>query len=211
MTVEAGPARGAVYGPRLAASVAAFAAVVVVNAIDLADGSHRWWANFILIPGAALMVAAAQLFPGGRSRAVAGYLLACAGGLIFAVGAILMIGGMGRGWPLMIILPCLVVVGTVRWLPADPIGRAAHRTVIGLAALGVVLGVTFLALRAGLVDPGDAHWWGIFMIAAGLISVANALSLVRDPRGYRFSATVLLGGLGLAAILMGMRELWWRN
>ena len=103
-----------------------------------------------------------------------------------------------------------MLVGTVRWLPADPIGRAAHRTVIGLAALGVVLGVTFIALRAGLFDPGDSRWWGWFMIAAGLVAAVNGLSLVRDLRGYRFSAIVLLVGLGAAAILMGMRELWWR-
>ena len=211
MSVEAEQARGAASGSRVAASVAAVVAIVVVNAVDLADGAHHWWANFILLPGAALLVTAVPLFGGGKARTAAGYVLACAGGLTFAVAAILMTGGMGRLWPLMIILPCLAVAGTAFWLPADPIGRAAHRTVVSLAGLGAALGVTFFLLRDGVLDVGDRHWWGAFMVAAGVLAAGNGLTLLGDRRGYRLPAIVLLAGLGTAAILAGLRELLWRS
>jgi hypothetical protein len=185
--------------------------VVAVNAVDLSDESYRWWANFILLPAAAITATAVALLNGrSKSRSAAGYALLCAGGLTFAAGAIVMLGAMDRAWALMIILPCLAVVGTLRWSPFDPVGRAVHRTVVSLAGLGVALGLSFLLIQAGAVDPGDIRWWGVFMIAAGAVVAGNGLAVLGDRRGYRLPTTVLLVGFGLGAIMSGLRELFWR-
>lgn len=188
----------------LAASAVALVAVALVNA---AAGGDRWWANFILLPGAAAMAAAVPLMRSGRSGS--GYAVFCAGGLVFAVGALLIFRAMTDGWPLMIILPCAAVVGTARWRARDPNARAAHRTLVGLALLGALVGAALLAIRSDVVDFGD-RWWGLFMLAAGAVAIGNGLSLARDLRGYRFSTMVLLVGLGTGTIMAGLRELLWR-
>lgn len=208
MTVDTGPARGISAQARwLAASGAAVIAVATVNA---AAGDRRWWANFILLPGAAVVAAAVPLLAAGRRRTAAGYAVLCAGAIVCTVGVLLIFGAMGRGWPLMIVVPCLAVAGTARWRASDGLARAAHRTIVGLALLGTVLGGTFLALRAGLVDLGDVRWWAFFMIAAGGVAIGNGLSLAGDLRGYRLPMIVLLVGPGVGAILAGVRELLWR-
>jgi hypothetical protein len=205
MAVQAGRAGNAAQTSWLAATGVALAVVIAVNATA---GDRRWWANFVLLPGAAVVAAAVPLLRARRTAA--GYAVLCAGGLIGVVGALLMFGRMGRGWPLMIVLPCLAVAGTARWRAGDAAIRAVHRTVVGLAGLGALLGVTFLALRAGWVDFGDSRWWGSFMIAAGLIGLGNGLALLGDVRGYRVPTAVLLAGPGAGAVLAGLRELFWR-
>jgi hypothetical protein len=204
MTVETRPARAGAQASWLAAGAAALLAVAAVNALA---GGDRWWANFILLPGAAVVAAAVPLLRAGRGRAAAGYAVLSVGAIVCAVGALLVFGAVGRGWPLLIIVPCLAIVGTARWRAVDAGARAGHRTVVGLAALGVLLGLTFVALRSGLVDFGAANWWGYFMVAAGAVAIGNGLALVRDLRGYRLSTLVLLAGLGAGAVLAGLREL----
>jgi hypothetical protein len=204
MTVETRPAGAGAQASWLAASAAALVAVAAVNAWA---GGDRWWANFVLLPGAAVVAAAVPLLRGGRGQAAAGYAVLSAGAIVCTVGALLLFGAVGRGWPLLIIVPSLAVGGTARWRAADASARAAHWTVVGLAALGVLLGLTFVALRADLVDFGDTRWWGVFMIAAGTIGIGNGLALIRDLRGYRLSTLVLLVGLGTGAVLAGLREL----
>jgi hypothetical protein len=202
MTVDARAAGASAQARWLVASAVALVAVATANA---AAGQQRWWANFILFPGAALLAAAVPLM---RTTA-AGYAVLCVGTLVSAVGMLLLFGAMGKGWPLMVVLPCLAVAGTARWRVPDPNTRAAHRTVVGLALLGALLGVTFLALGGGLIDL-DGRWWAYFMMAAGLVAIGNGLSLLTDVRGYRLPTTVLLAGLGAAAFLAGLRELLWR-
>ena len=48
------------------------------------------------------------------------------------------------------------------------------------------------------------------MIAAGAVAAGNGLAVLGDRRGYRVPTTVLLAGLGIGAILSGLRELFWR-
>jgi hypothetical protein len=204
MTVDARVARASAQASWLAASGIAIVTVAVANA---AADNDRWWANFILLPGAGLMAAAVLLLRGGRAGA--GYAVLCVGALISTVGLLLLFEAMGHGWPLMIIIPCLAIAGTARWRAPDPNARAAHRTVVGLALLGALLGVTFLALGGGLIDL-DGRWWAFFMMAAGLIAVGNGLSLLTDVRGYRLPTAVLLAGIGTATIFAGLRELLWR-
>jgi hypothetical protein len=205
MTVQTTPARASAQVSWLAASAAALVAVAVVNGLA---GEGRWWANFILLPGAAAVAAAVPLIRSGR--AAAGYAVASAGAVVCTVGTLLIFAAMTRGWPLMIIVPCLVVAGTARWRARDANARAAHWTLVGLAVLGAVLGVTFLVMNAGLIDLDGTRWWGVFMIAAGAVAVGNGLSLAGDIRGYRLSTTVMLAGLGFGAIMAGLRELLWR-
>ncbi|HYN94773.1 MAG TPA: hypothetical protein VES42_13070 [Pilimelia sp.] len=208
MTMEATPASPAPYARWLTASAGAVALVVAANAVA---GPDRWWANFVLLPGAAGLAGAVPLLAArSRGRVAAGYAALCVATMVVTVGVLLLFGAFGWGWPFMIMLPCAAVAGTARWRPRDANARAAHRTLIGLAALGVLLGGWFL-LQGGDADyAGGVRWWGLFMLAAGAVAVGNGLSLLTDLRGYRLPTAVLLAGLGVGTILAALRELLWR-
>jgi len=207
MIVEASPARAEPQVSWLAASGAALAVVVTANAVA---GQERWWANFILLPAAAAVAAAVPLLRSGGRRAGAGYAVLCVGGIVATVGLLLLFEAMSGGWPLMIVLPCLAIAGTARWRAVDDNARAGHRTVVGLALLGVLLGTTLQMIITDLTDPDGLRWWSFFMMAGGAVAVGNGLSLTNDVRGYRLPTAVLLTGLGLAAFFAGLRELLWR-
>ena len=182
-------------------------AVVAVTAIAQSIDRFHWWAGFVLVPGALIAATGGPLLARGGGRAFAGYLVACVGGLVFTVGALLMFGAMGRGWPLMIILPSFAVAGTYGWHPVHPLARAAHRTVAMLALGGVALGVTFLLIRAGRIDFGRTDWWGGFMMLAGVIVFLNAVELTRHRIAYRLQAITLLLGPAVITFLLGLRFL----
>jgi hypothetical protein len=191
----------------LASLGVAMIASATVTATAQASGAFRWWALFVLIPGAVIAAAGAVGLTRGGPANLAGYLVACLGGLVFATGAILMFGAMGRMWPLLIILPALAIAGTYAWRPEHPLARAFHRTVAMLAVAAVALGGTFLAAEFGAFAVGERRWWPWFMIAAGLIVVGNGAELVRHRMAYRVSAAVLAMGPGVVAILLGIRFL----
>jgi hypothetical protein len=191
----------------LASLGVAMIASAVVTASAQASGEFRWWALFILIPGALIAASGAVVLTRGGAASLAGYLVACLGGLVFAVGAILMFGAMGDLWPLMIALPALAIAGTYAWRPEDPLARAFHRTIAMLAVAAVALGATFLAAEMGAFAVGERRWWPWYMIAAGLIVVGNGAELVRHRMAYRISAAVLAMGPGIVAILLGIRFL----
>lgn len=182
-------------------------AVAATTASAQSVGRFHWWAGFVLVPGALIAAAGGPLLLRGGGRAFVGYLLAVVGGLVFTVGALLMFGAMHRGWPLMITLPCLAVAGTYAWHSAHPLLRALHRTVAGLALGGALVGVTFLLMHAGLVDFGEANWWGGFMMLAALIVAGNAVELARHRIFYRLQAVTLLLGPAVVTFLLGLRIL----
>ncbi|WP_121157124.1 hypothetical protein [Micromonospora pisi] len=190
-------------GSFAAAALAVAAVTVIAQSID----RFHWWAGFILVPGALISATGGPLLARGGGRAFAGYLVACVGGLVFAVGALLMLGVMGRGWPFMIILPSLAIAGTYGWHPAHPLARAAHRTVAMLALGGAALGVTFLLLRNGRIEFGHTDWWGGFMMLAGVIVFLNAVELTRHRIAYRLQAITLLLGPAVVTFLLGLRFL----
>ncbi len=181
--------------------------VAAVTIVAQSIGRFHWWAGFIVVPGALLAASGGPLLVRGGGRAFGGYVMACVGGLVFGVGAILMLGAMGRGWPLMITLPSLAVAGTYAWRPAHPLARGLHRTVATLALGGAVLGVTFLLLQAGVIDFGGTDWWGGFMMLAGVIVLANALELMRHRIAYRLQAITLLLAPAIVTFLLGLRFL----
>ncbi|MFK3982931.1 hypothetical protein ACI2K4_21445 [Micromonospora sp. NPDC050397] len=187
-------------------AVAALAVVAVTVTAQSIDRFH-WWAGFVLVPGALIAATGGPLLVRGGGRAFAGYLVACVGTLVFTVGALLMLGAMGRGWPLMIMFPSLAVAGTYGWHPAHPLARAAHRTVAMLALGGAALGVTFLLLRSGRIDFGRTDWWGGFMMLAGVIVFLNAVELTRHRIPYRLQAITLLLGPAVVTFLLGLRFL----
>lgn len=193
--------------PWVASLAGAALCVTIVTVSAQAIGRFHWWAGFILVPGAMIAVAGAPLLARGGGRAFAGYVIACAGGLVFTVGALLMFGAMGRGWPLMIALPALAIAGTYLWRLAHPLARAFHRTIAMLALEAVALGVTFMLLRAGLVDFGEADWWGAFMMLAGVIVFLNGLELLRHRIEYRMQAVALAVGPAVITFLLGLRFL----
>jgi hypothetical protein len=111
------------------AAIAVAVGAAAVTTTAQATGRFHWWAGFVLIPGAVIASAGAPLLVRGGGRAFTGYLVAWVGVITFTVGALLMFGAMGRGWPLMIILPTLAVAGTYAWRPMHPLARAFHRTI----------------------------------------------------------------------------------
>ena len=201
------PARGHSASLWVASLTVAALSVTVVTVSAEAAGRFHWWAGFVLVPGALIAVTGAPLLARGGGRAFAGSVIACAGSLVFAVGALLMFGAMGWGWPLMIALPALAIAGTYQWRPGHPLARAFHRTIGTLALAAVALGVTFMLLRAGLVDFGEADWWGAFMMLAGVIVFFNGLELLRHRIEYRMQAVALAVGPAVITFLLGLRFL----
>lgn len=185
----------------------AMIACATVTGSAQASGEFRWWSLFVLVPGAVIAAAGAVGLTRGGPASLAGYFVACIGGLVFATGAILMFGAMGRLWPLMIVLPALAVAGSYAWRPVHPLARAFHRTIAMLAVAAVALGATFLAAELGAFAVGERRWWPWFMIAAGVIVVGNGAELVRHRMAYRVSAAALAMGPGILSILLGIRFL----
>jgi hypothetical protein len=191
----------------LASAGFAMLASAVVTASAQASGEFRWWALFILVPGALIAASGTAVLARGGAGSLAGYLVACLGALVFATGAILMFGAMPRLWPLMIVLPALVIAGSYAWRPEDRLARAFHRTIAMLALAAASLGGMFLADRLGAFEVGGDRWWAWYMVAAGVIVVGNGAELVRHRMPYRVSAAVLAAGPGIVAILLGIRFL----
>jgi hypothetical protein len=188
----------------VAAQVVCVGILVVSNLVAVGIDRFHWWANFILVPGA--LVAAAGLGLRHVNRATR-FLIGWLGAIVFTTGLLLLTGSMGALWPFMIIVPCLGPVALFALRPADPSVRAMVDTVAGLGALGVVLGMMFLALDSGLVDPDGGRWWVWFMLAAGSVPLANGLGLLARRRGgYWFSTAVLLLAMGGFTILAALQE-----
>ncbi|WP_433344621.1 hypothetical protein [Micromonospora sp. CA-111912] len=185
------------------AGTAAAATTTVAQSI----GDYHWWAGFVLVPGALTAAGGGVLLARGGGRAFVGYVVACVGLLIFTVGALLMTGTTGRGWPALVTLPCLAVAGTYLWRSADPLARGLHRTVALLALAGALVGVTLFLIRARLVDPGQTHWWGGYVLLAGVVVCGNAVELARHRMPYRLQAVTLLVGPAVVAALLGVRML----
>ncbi|MFI7604134.1 hypothetical protein ACIBTV_03315 [Micromonospora sp. NPDC049366] len=211
MSAEAGQvlARQRHPGARhwLVSLAVAGSAAAATTTVAQGSGHFHWWAGFVLIPGALIAASGGPLLARGGGRAFAGYVVVCVGALVFATGALLMVGVMSQGWPVMIILPCLAVAGTYLWRPAHPLARGLHRAVALLALSGAILGGTFQLIRAGTVDFGDTGWWGAFMMLAGVIVLGNAAELTRHRMPYRLQAITLLAGPAVVAFLLGLRFL----
>ncbi|MFD0972149.1 hypothetical protein ACFQ3X_26340 [Plantactinospora endophytica] len=202
-----GRRRPMVAGRWLTSLAAAGLGVVVVTVTAQSIDRFHWWAGFVLVPGALIAASGGPLLARGGGRAFVGYLLACVGGLVFAVGALLMLGVMGKGWPFMITLPALAVAGTYLWRSPDPLPQAFHRTVAMLALNAAALGVTFLLLVNDVLDFGATGWWGAFMMVSGVIILANGLELLRHRIAYRAQAVTLAVGPAVIAFLLGLRFL----
>ncbi|MGK5673892.1 hypothetical protein ACSNOB_13750 [Micromonospora sp. URMC 106] len=188
-------------------AVAGLAAAATTTAAQ-ATGRFHWWAGFVLIPGALIAAAGGPLLARGGGRAFAGYVVACLGALVFAVGALLMFGVVGRGWPLMVILPCLAVAGTYHWRLIHPLARGLHRAVALLALAGaVLLGGTLQLTRVDLIDIDAAPMWGAVLMLAGVIVLGNAVELTRHRMPYRLQAITLLVGPAVVGFLLGLRLL----
>jgi hypothetical protein len=189
-----------------AATILSLGILVAVNSIAM-SGSHpyRWWADFIIIPGLVFLTLSVGL---PRAAPETRFVLAWIGAVVLAVALLLMAGKMGEYWPLMIVVPCLGPTGLFALRPADASVRAFVNTVAGLALVGVALGLAFLLIRAGAIDPGDTHWWSFAMLAAAGVTGANGLILLATRRGtYWFSMAVLLIALGTYTTLAAVAEL----
>lgn len=199
--VRFGAARAWLLGLGLAA-----VAVGLVTAVAQALDRFHWWAGFVLTPGALIAACGVPLLVRGGSRALVGYVVACLGVLVFAVGALLMLAAMGFGWPLMISLPALSIAGTYLWRPEHPLLRVLHRTVALLGLVVAGLGVAFLLGHTGWVRL-PAGWWGAFLMAAGLVIAANGVEAARHRMPYRLPAVTLAIGPAVLAFLLGLRFL----
>jgi hypothetical protein len=193
-------------GMRLtAATVISFGILVAVNSVAVSGTPWRWWANFILVPGLVFLTLAIGL---GRAAPETRFVLAWIGAIVVTVAVLLMAGRMGADWPLMVVVPCLGPAGLFALRPTDGSVRAFVNTVAGLGLVGAGVGVAFLLIRADVVDPGDTHWWGWFMLAGAVVAGVNGLILLAGRRGtYWFSMAVLLVALGGYTVLAGIAEL----
>ncbi|MFB9235233.1 hypothetical protein ACFFWC_06725 [Plantactinospora siamensis] len=204
--VRSGPAGSGTGRAWLLGLGAAALAVGLVTAVAQAVDRFHWWAGFVLTPGALIAACGVPLLVRGGSRAVVGYVVTWLGLLVGAVGALLMLGAMGFGWPLMIILPALSVTGTYLWRPDRPLLRALHRSVATLGLVVAGLGATFLLLHAGWAHLRSG-WWGAFLMAAGVAIAANGAEAARHRMPYRLSAVTLALGPAAVAFLLGLRFL----
>ncbi|MEU0549237.1 hypothetical protein [Micromonospora sp. NPDC005979] len=186
-------------------AAAGLASATVATAAQ-GSGRFHWWAGFILIPAALIAASGGPLLARGGGRAFAGYVVACVGALAFVVGALLMFGAMGEGWPLLVVLPCLAVAGTYGWRAGHPLARGLHRAVALLALTGALVGVTLQLLHARVIHL-ETGWWGVFMMLAGVIVLGNAAELARHRMPYRLQAITLLVGPSVVAFLLGLRFL----
>jgi hypothetical protein len=191
----------------LVALAAAALAVIAVSVVARGVGHFHWWAEFIVVPGAAIAAGGVPLLARGGDRGLFGYLVCWCGALTFLVGALLMFGAMGDGWPVLISAPALTVAGTYFWHPADPLPRGLHRTVVSLALLAVTLGGVFLAMQSDWRGFSNPHWWGGYMIAAGGLVLLNGVELLRHRMRYGLQAATLMVGPAAVTILLGLRFL----
>jgi hypothetical protein len=189
-----------------AIAIAALAAIVI-PVVAWGTGRLHWWAEFILVPAAAIAAAGAQLFVRGGGRNLVGYFVCAVGALDVLVAVLLMFGEMGRGWPLMIIVPALTVTGTYLWRADDPLPRGLHRTVALLALLAATLGGVFLAMQLGWSGFDNPRWWGGYMVAAGALVLLNGVELLRHRMRYGLQAATLMAGPAALTILLGLRFL----
>jgi hypothetical protein len=191
------------WGPAGSAALIATIALNVVNAAVF-TGEFHWWANFVLVPGAALVVLGVALDERRTTRLILWWL----GAIVLVVGFLLLLGRMGDGWPLLIAVPCVGPAALLALRIGDPSMAAVVRTVGLLSLLGVALGVTFEVFQLGLIEPGGHLWWVTYMFAAGAVPAANGAALLLIRRGgYWFSASVLLIAIGVVTILTSVREL----
>ncbi|GIJ50721.1 hypothetical protein Val02_76070 [Virgisporangium aliadipatigenens] len=182
------------------------AAVVALNLLNALayPGNYRWWANFILMPGAVLVGLGVVPL---RLPAAARYVLVWAGAVVLTAGLLLMFERMADLWAYMIVVPCLGPAGLLLVRSGDPSMRAAVRTGGGLGLVGALLGVMFLAIESGWVEFERLHWWSFFMAAAGAVAAVNGGWLLRQRRGgYWFSVAVLLLAFGTCGIMAALQE-----
>jgi hypothetical protein len=196
-------------GPATGSAILAIAAlaVIVIPVVAWSTGRLHWWAEFIVVPAAAITAAGAQLLARGGGRSLVGYFVCAVGTVDALVGALLMFGVMGRGWPLMIIVPALTVAGTYLWRADDPLPRGLHRTVALLALLAATLGGVFLAMRLGWSGFDSPRWWAGYMVAAGVLVLLNGVELLRHRMRYGLQAATLMAGPAALTILLGLRFL----
>jgi hypothetical protein len=188
-----------------AATVLSLGILIAVNSVAMAGSPFRWWADFIIVPGLVFLTLSVGLSRAARETR---FVLAWMGAVVLAVALLLMAGKMGAYWPVMIMVPCLGPAGLFALRPADGSLRAFVNTVAGLALVGIALGLAFLLIRGGVVDPGDTRWWSYFMLAAAGVAGANGLILMATRRGtYWFSMAVLLTALGAYTTLAAIAEL----
>jgi hypothetical protein len=188
-----------------AATVLSLGIVVAVNSVAVAGSPFRWWANFILVPALVFLTLSVGLPRAARETR---FVLAWIGAIVLTVALLLMAGRMGEHWPLMIVVPCLGPAGLFALRPTDGSLRAFVNTLAGLALVGIALGVTFLLIRADVVEPDTTRWWSYFMLAGAVVPGINGLVLLARRQGtYWFSMAVLLVALGGYGTLAAFAEL----
>jgi hypothetical protein len=187
--------------------ISAVLAAVALNLVNAAvyRGEWHWWANFILVPGAALVLLAIGF---GQRHPAARFTVAWIGANVLATGLLLLFGTMPDGWPVMIIVPCLGPAALLAVRLRDPAAAAGLRTFAMLGLLGVAVGATFLADTLGVIDLAGHRWWITYMFAAGAVPALNGVGLLLVRKGgYWFSVSVLLLALGGFTVLSAFREL----
>lgn len=154
---------------------------------------RNWWALFIFLPAfgsfssAIFMIQrAGRLNEGARSS--------IGSGLIIGTVATIFLFNLDWGvyWPLMVIVPGLVVLGDGFTLPGSreaerPLALRLYRPWLGWTGLAAaLLGAGFLTRNLGIFDPAQIHprWWALSILIPALGGVITALRLAISGSGF---------------------------
>ena len=168
---------------------------------------QNWWSGFILLPGVLLLGAGRAMWWGNGRTQLLPRLSTGLGLVITAVAAMFALNlDWNVWWPLMIVVP-----GVAFWLVGGAkygVGVTAvlrfHRW---LAVTMLLLGFTFLADQLNLLDMqarfGDFHWWGTFILLAGIGAFFEGWRVLRQSA---WASTILLIS-GVWIVSNGIMEL----
>ncbi|MBL8094794.1 MAG: hypothetical protein JNL73_11550 [Anaerolineales bacterium] len=152
--------------------------------------AENWWSIFIFAPALVLFLTAA--FAYGRAPRLSDWnvrINLSLGVIVTTVAAIFALGlDWGYAWTFMLIVPGLAfVLNSQTFRPAGTaaFGWARFVSALGLSIAG--LGLTFLGQQLGyyaLVEVfGGLRWWGLFILAPGLVAILGALAVFARGTG----------------------------
>jgi hypothetical protein len=177
---------------------------------------RNWWALFILIPAFGSFTSAWYAFQ-RSGRINEGVRAGLGGGLIVFTVAMMFLFNLDWSiwWPLMVIVPGLVVVFNGFTLPGSreanrPLSLRIYRPWTGWVGLGILfLGIGFQANNLGVIRPTSIlhNWWtlAIFFPAFGGLVTALRLAFEGHPFGWagtsNLIATIVVAAVGVIAFM----------
>lgn len=176
---------------------------------------QNWWALFILIPAFGSFSTAWYAFR-RNSRVNEGVRAGLGGGLIIFTVAVMFLFNLDWRvwWPLMILVPGLVVLFNGFTLPGSieenrPLSRRLYRPWSGWIGLGIIyLGAGLLVNNFNWANPETTihNWWAIAILIPTVGGLVTQARLMAEGTSFNwsgisnFATTIVFGAVGLVAI-----------